>query len=187
MRAKAFLMYEPVGPEDHAIGPEDASITVVEYGDFECPHCKQATGAVKLLLARFEHRIRFVYRHFPLDAIHPHATDAAEVAECAAAQGMFWQMHDLLFENQRRLMLTDLYDYARLLGLDMVRFTEDMNDQVYLPRVQEQQRSGQLSGVRSTPAFFVNGRVQDVSFGMRALFEAVKVELSGPSMDSHVF
>jgi protein-disulfide isomerase len=177
MRPQAFQLVEPVGPADHVIGAEDAPVTVVEYGDFECPNCKQAAGAVKLLLARFEQSIRFAFRHFPLEEIHPHALHAAEVAECAGGQGKFWKMHDLLFEHQSRLELSQLYDYARTLELDMARFTAEMDDAIHLQRVREHQRSGHDSGVRATPGFFVNGRIQDVSYGLKSLFEAVEAEL----------
>jgi Thioredoxin len=95
MRFRTLQLVEPVGRTDHSIGPRDAPVTVVEYGDFECPKCKQAAGAVKLLIARFGERIRFVFRHFPQNEIHPHALQAAEVAECAGGQARFWQMHDL--------------------------------------------------------------------------------------------
>ena len=177
MRQQTFQLAESVSSADHVLGAQDAPVTVVEYGDFECPSCKQAVGAVKLLLARFEQRIRFVFRHFPLEEIHPHALAAAEVAECAGAQGKFWPMHDLLFERQRRLELTQLHDYARMLELDMARFTAELSDEIYLQRVREHQRSGQSSGVRATPGFFVNGRIQDVSYGLHSLFEAVEAEL----------
>jgi protein-disulfide isomerase len=177
MRAQAFQLTEPVGPADHVLGPPDAPVTVVEYGDFECPKCKQAAGAVKLLFARFEPKIRFVFRHFPLEEIHPHALVAAEVAECAGTQARFWQMHDLLFENQQHLALAQLYGYAEALDLDMARFAVEMDDELHLRRVRQDQRSGESSGVRSTPTFFVNGRVQDVSYGLLSLFESVTDEL----------
>jgi protein-disulfide isomerase len=183
MRPHAFQLVEPVGPADYVIGAENAPVTVVEYGDFECPNCKQAVGAVKLLLVRFEHRIRFAFRHFPLEEIHPHALHAAEAAECAGGQGKFWQMHDLLFEQQRHLELAHLYDYARRLDIDMARFTAEMDDEIYLQRVREHQRSGHDSGVRATPGFFVNGRIQDVSYGLQSLFEAVEAELRSGSKE----
>jgi protein-disulfide isomerase len=170
-------LVEPVGHRDHVLGPSGASVTVVEYGDFECPRCKQAAGALKLLFARFDQRVRLVFRHFPLEEVHPRALQAAQVAECAGGQARFWEMHDLLFENQRRLARARLNGFARRLGLDMARFTASMNEEVYMPRVRWQQRSGERSGVRSTPTFFVNGRIQDVSFGLLALFEAVADEL----------
>jgi len=172
-----FELVEPVGPADHALGPQDAPVTVVEYGDFECPRCKQAAGAAKLLFARFGQRVRFVFRHFPLEEVHPHALQAAQVAECAAGQSKFWQMHDLLFENQSQLGLASLYGYARALELDMARFTAEMDAEVHLQRVREHLRSGALSGVRATPTFYVNGRVHDVSYTLQSLFERVEAEL----------
>lgn len=176
-RPQVFQLTEPVGPTDHVLGPDHAPVTLVEYGDFECPSCKQAAPAVKLLLERYAQRMRFVFRAFPLEGIHPHALRAAEAAECAGAQGKFWQMHDLLFENQLHLKQHDLIRYAERLQLDMPRFTAEMDDAIYLQRVREHQRSGEFSGVRATPTFFVNGRIQDVSFGLRALVESIDAEL----------
>ena len=181
MNARSFQLAEPIGPADHVIGPHAAKVTVVEYGDLECPHCKQASGAVKLLLARFEQRVRFAFRHFPLEEVHPHALRAAEAAECAGGQGKFWPMHDLLFENQQHLKLHHLLEYAGSLDLDMVRFKAEMNDEVYLQRVREHQRSGEASGVRATPTFFVNGRLLDVSYGLHALLDAVEEQLDAAS------
>jgi protein-disulfide isomerase len=169
-----FELTVPVGAIDHVTGAPHAVVTVLEYGDFECPNCKQAQPAVKLLLERFAGRVRFVFRHFPLEEVHPLALGAALAAECAGEQGRFWEMHDLLFENQLHLRPKDLQAYAARLGLDMARYTAEMDDQVYLQRVREQQRSGLDSGVRATPGFFVNGRIEDVSFGLRGLFDAVE-------------
>jgi protein-disulfide isomerase len=163
---------------EHSIGPPDARVTLVEYGDFECPNCKQAAPVVKLLLARFHGRIRFVYRHFPLEEVHPHAVNAAEAAECAGAQGKFWQMHDLLFEHQHELKGHHLRGYAERLELDLTRFTAEMNDTVYLQRIREHQQSGRDNGVRATPTFFLNGAIADVSYGVPALFDAVEKALS---------
>lgn len=162
---------------DHTIGPEDARVTVVEYGDFECPNCKQAAPAVKLLLARFAGRVRFAYRHFPLEEVHPRALCAAEAAAGAGAQGTFWPMHDLLFVEQPRLDPDQLRSYAERIGLDMARFSADINEHLYLQRVRDDQQSGRASGVRSTPTFFVNGQRHDVSFGLLRLFEAVETVL----------
>jgi len=172
-RPHHFELTVPVSAVDHILGPEHAPVTVVEYGDFECPNCKQAVPAVKQLLARFAERVRFVYRHFPLEGVHPQALLAAEAAECAGAQGKFWPMHDLLFDSQPHLKPTQLHNYAQQVQLDMTRYTAEMDDHVYLQRIREHLRSGTASGVRSTPAFFVNGRIQDVSYGMRALFQGV--------------
>jgi protein-disulfide isomerase len=165
---------QPVTATDHLLGDPKAPVTVVEYGDFECPICKQSAPTVKLLLQRFENMVRVAYRHFPQETAHPHALQAAEAAECAGAQGQFWAMHDLLFENQSHLSLKHLHAYAGQLALDPARFTAEMDDGVYRQRVREQLESGRASHVRSTPGFFVNGTIIDVSFGMRALFDAVE-------------
>jgi protein-disulfide isomerase len=172
-----FELTVPVTPADHAIGPPHARVTVVEYGDLECPNCKQAAPAVKLMLDRFAGRIRFVYRHFPLEEIHPHALQAAEAAESAGAQDKFWQMHDLLFDNQQHLKPNQLRGYAERLQLDMVRYTAEMKDHVYLQRIREHEQSGRESGVRSTPTFFVNRTIHDVTFGLPRLFKVVEAAL----------
>jgi protein-disulfide isomerase len=177
MTAREIRLADPVVPADHVRGPLDAAVTLVEYGDFECPHCKNAAGAVKMLVARFEGQVRLVFRNYPLEGIHPQALDAALAAECAAAQGRFWQMHDLLFDNQPRFERAQLESYARLLGLDMPRFKADLDGRAYLQRVRAHQRGGDASGVRATPGFYVNGRVQDVSYGLQSLHQAVEAEL----------
>lgn len=167
----------PVSAVDHAIGSEHSPITLVEYGDFECPTCKQAAPAVKLVLERFGGRVRFVFRHFPVESAHPNAMHAAQAAEAAGGQGKFWQMHDLLFENQRHLKIANLRGYAERLDLDMPRFIAEMDDEIYLQRVREQMQGGTQSHVRGTPTFFINGVIQDVSFGMRALMDGVEAAL----------
>jgi protein-disulfide isomerase len=173
-----FELSVPLSAVDHVLGPEHARITVVEYGDFECPNCKQAAPAVKLLLDRFASKVRFAFRHFPLAEVHPHAMAAAEAAECVGAQGQFWPMHDLLFEHQLHLKETALYACAQQLRVDLARYTAEMDDHVYLQRIREHQQSARDSGVRGTPTFFVNGRLQDVSFGMQGLFSAVEALLT---------
>ena len=167
----------PVNKTDHVIGPETAKVVLVQYGDFECPTCGQAYPAVKMLLKKFEHRLRFVFRHFPLTSAHPHAQTAAEAAEAAGAQHKFWPMHDLLFQNQSHLQLKDLRRYAEKLELDLVRFDFELSDQVYRQRVNEHVDSGRRSGVRSMPAFFVNGVLVDVSFGLDRLHDAIHEKL----------
>jgi protein-disulfide isomerase len=171
---RVFDLIEPVSTADHVIGPPGAAVTIVEYGDFECPNCKQAAPAVKLMLDRFAGRIRFVYRHFPLEDVHPHALLAAEAAEGAASQGRFWQMHDLLFANQQHLKRHQLLVYAQRLELDMTRYTTEIDDHVYLQRVREHITSGDASGVRATPTFFLEGKIQDVSFGLQSLERAIE-------------
>jgi protein-disulfide isomerase len=168
----------PPQPTDHALGPEHARVTVVEYGDFECPSCKVAAVTPSLLMERFPNKVRFVFRHFPLVEAHPHALLAAEAAEAAAAQGKFWPMYDLLFRNQAHLKDKDLNRYAGELGLDMVRYVAEMDDHIYLQKVREHIEGGTRSHIRATPAFFVNGVVQDISFGMKALHDNVAAAVS---------
>lgn len=163
----------PLVATDHVLGAEHAPVVVVEYGDFQCPTCKQAAPTVRLLLERFANRVRFAFRHFPLEEAHPQALGAAEAAESAGEQGKFWEMHDLLFANQDRLTPHHLRGFAGQLGLDLAAFTAEMDDHVYLQRVREQQDGGRRSHVRGTPGFFVNGRIVDVSFGFERLFDAV--------------
>jgi protein-disulfide isomerase len=165
---------DPLGPTDHVLGPTNAPVVVVEYGDFECPTCKQAAPAVHLLVERWPERVCVAFRHFPLEQAHPHALLAAEAAECAAAQGRFWEMYDLLFENQAHLHLSHLREYAERLELDVPRFERELEDHLCLQRVREHIESGRRSHVRSTPGFFVNGVIQDVSFGLEGLYRATE-------------
>jgi protein-disulfide isomerase len=174
---RKFELAVPVGAADHILGNPQAAAAIVEFGDFECPNCKQAAPAVKLLLERFSGRIAFAYRHFPLEEVHPHALHAALAAEAAAAQGRFWQMHDLLFEHQRNLKLPHLRGYAEKLELDMTRYDAEMKTALYLQRVREHIEWGSLSGVRATPTFFINGKLHDVSFGLQHLAEGVEAAL----------
>ncbi len=163
----------PVEPTDHMQGSEHARVTVVEYGDFECPSCKVAATTPALLLERFPNRVRFVFRHYPLQEAHPHALMAAEASEAAAAQGKFWPMYDALFRNQAHLKDKDLYRHASDLGLDMARYKAEMDDRIYLQKVREHIEGGRRSHIRATPTFFIDGIVQDISFGMKALHDAV--------------
>jgi len=172
-----FELAVPVNTMDHHLGAAHAPVTVVEYGVFECPNCKQAAPALKLLLQRYAGRVRLVWRHFPLEEVHPHALSAALAAEVAAAQGKFWPMHDLLFDNQQHLKLPQLRRYAERLELDLARYDADMADTVYLQRVREDIEGATRSGVRGTPTVFVNGVIQDVSGGLQALFERVELAL----------
>jgi protein-disulfide isomerase len=178
MNTSIATLAVPLQPTDHKLGPEHARTRIVEYGDFECPTCKQAASAIKMLLEQFPNQICFVFRHFPLEDAHPHALLAAEVAESAGAQGKFWEMHDLLFANQEHLKDKDLRRYAQMLALDMNRYTAEMDDHIYLQRVREHLDSGRRSHIRATPTFFINGVVQDVSFGMQALHKAVEVAVA---------
>jgi|SRR6476646_2558806 protein-disulfide isomerase len=150
------LRPEPLRPDDHVIGPDSASVTVIAYCDFECPFCGQAFVRTKRLRERFEHQLRLVYRHFPLIDRHPFAQHAAEASEAAAQQGRFWVMHDLLFEHQEDLEVEDLYRYAEAAGLDLPWFKADLHGRVHTSRVLFDVRSGRRSGVTGTPSFFLN-------------------------------
>jgi len=143
--------------DDHVVGPDGALITVVGYCDFECPYCGRAYPIMKRLRSRFQDRLRFVFRHFPLIHKHPRAQQAAEAAEAADAQGDFWAMHDLLFEHQEALERNHLLAYAEYLGLDVGRFEQELAGRIHEERVNRDVRSGQRSGVTGTPTFFVNG------------------------------
>jgi len=159
---------------DHIQGPADAAVTLVEYGDYECPYCGAAYPIVKELQARMRDRLRFVFRNFPITTSHPHAEQAAEAAEAAAAQGRFWEMHDLLYENQRRLRDQDLHAYAEQLGLEVDRFDKDLAEHVHAPRVREDFMSGVRSGVNGTPSFYVNGARHDDSYDLDTLLAALE-------------
>jgi len=173
-----FELAVPVNPADHNLGPSHAVVTIVEYGDFECPNCKQAAPALKMLLERFTGRVRLVWRQFPLEEVHPHALQAALASEAAAGQGKFWPMHDRLFDEQRHLDAAHLRRHAQSLELDLRRYDADMADTVYLQRVREDIEGAASGGVRGTPTFFVNGVIHDVSFGLQALFETVEAALA---------
>src|SRR4051794_14456095 len=135
---------------DHIFGPPDAPVTLVEYGDFECPYCGAAHLIVKQILRSLGDNVRYVFRHFPLARIHPHAQKAAEAAEAAGAQGQFWPMHTMLFENQRALAIPDLLSYADALGLDVDRFAQELASGVHAARVREDFMSGVRSSVNGT-------------------------------------
>ena len=163
---------------DHVWGALSAPVRLIEYGDYECPSCFQATAALKVILPHFGDDLRFAFRHFPLREVHPHAELAAEAAEAAGAQGKFWPMHDLLFSTQHHLKEKHLQGYAAQLGLDMARYENEIKDHVYLQRVQEQIQSGHHLTIRSTPAFYVNGVYADVSFGLEHLHQAIERALA---------
>jgi protein-disulfide isomerase len=153
----------PVDPaRDHIQGPENAAVTLVEYGDFQCPHCGRAYPIVKAVQKTMGKNIRFVYRHFPISEDHEYAIPAAEASEAAAVQGKFWEMHDLLFEHQDALDEDSLAGYARQLGLDVDRFTQAMRAHEYGERVKEDFSSGLRSGANGTPTFFINGERYDM-------------------------
>lgn len=167
----------PVTATDHFRGDAKAPVVVIEYGDFECSICAAVAPAVKQLCALHPADMMFVFRHFPLEDAHPHALMAAEAAEAAAAQQKFWPMHDLLLTKTAHLDRHHLDTFAEVVGLDMVRFKAEMDDEIYRQRIREQQAGARSSHIRATPTFFVNGVVQDVSAGMEGLFELVAAEV----------
>jgi protein-disulfide isomerase len=164
----------PVGPDEWSDGPEDAPVTFVEYGDFECPHCASMEPVLQELRRLAGPGMRFVYRHFPLTSSHPHAQSAAEAAEAAGAQGAFWPMHDALFANQQALTDRDLVGYAAALGLDADAVATALASHTYEPNVREDFMSGVRSGVSGTPTFFINGVRYDGEFTLDALARAVQ-------------
>ncbi|NUR49965.1 MAG: DsbA family protein, partial [Hamadaea sp.] len=157
---------------DHIRGPADARITIVEYGDFECPHCGRAEPIMRELLSGSA-EIAYVWRHLPLTDVHPHAQLAAEAAEAAAEQGAFWEMHDVLLDHQGDLDLVDLVRYAEQLKLDTERFEEDLRTREGAARIAEDVDSADLSGVAGTPTFFVNGRRHHGAYDIDSLKAAV--------------
>ncbi len=166
---RAVLTTPVSGDRDHIQGPREAQVTLVQYGDYECPYCGAAYPIVREVQARMGERLRFVFRNFPITTSHPHAEQAAEAAEAAAAQGRFWEMHDLLYENQRRLRDRDLRAYAERLGLDLERFDQELAEHVHAARVHEDFLGGVRSGVNGTPTFYVNGVRHDDSYDLETL------------------
>jgi len=164
----------PVGERDHARGAAGAAVTLVEYGDYECPYCGRAYPIVKEIQKRLGRRLRFVFRNFPLRESHPHAQHAAEAAEAAGTQGKFWEMHDRLFERQFALDDDNLVEYAGDLGLDAERVRKELAGRVYEPRVREDFRSGVASGVNGTPTFFVNGVRHDEAWELEPLLATLE-------------
>jgi protein-disulfide isomerase len=159
---------------DHIQGPADAAATLVQYGDYECPYCGAAYPIIREVQARMGDRLRFVFRNFPISTSHPHAEQAAEAAEAAGAQGRFWEMHDLLYENQRNLTDPDLHGYAERLELDVQRFDDELADHVHAARVHEDFIGGVRSGVNGTPTFYVNGARHDDSYDAETLISALE-------------
>ena len=159
---------------DHVLGPADAPVTVIEYGDYECPYCRGAARDVHLLLDQHPGQIRFAFRNFPISQLHPHAERAAEAAEAAAAQGKFWEMYELLLRPASRLDLRSLLGYAERLGLDVARFENDVAGNVYASKIERDVLEGARNGVNATPKFYVDGRRIDGKFPLEGLAEAVR-------------
>jgi protein-disulfide isomerase len=163
-----------VTTDDHVRGPADAPVTVLEYGDYECPYCQGAFRDVHELLGEHPDKIRFVFRNFPIPQVHPHAEQAAEAAEAAAAQAMFWEMYELLLQPYAHLDTDALVTYAEVIGLDIARFREDLTEQRYAAKIESEVQEGLRNGVNATPKFYVNGERIDGKVPLEHLEERVR-------------
>jgi protein-disulfide isomerase len=162
---------------DHIQGPPDAPVTLIEYGDYQCPFCGEAYPTIKQLQQEVGDGMRFVFRNFPLTSVHPYAEVAAEAAEAAGGQGKFWEMHDTLYEHQDELRPEQLIAHAARLGLDIQLFTQDLIKHAYLEKVREDFMSGLRSGVNGTPTFFINGVRHDGAYDFDTLLDAIEAHL----------
>jgi protein-disulfide isomerase len=173
-RGDQATLIAPVSERDHSVGPDTALLTLVEYGDYQCPYCKAAHPVLNEVRRMLGTRLRFVFRNFPLSGIHPEAQHAAEAAEAAAAQGKFWPMHDLLFERQWALDDEHLLEYAQELGLDARRVSIELEEGTHRSRVRDDFMSGVRSGVNGTPTFFINGIRHDGGYDLMSLLAALE-------------
>jgi protein-disulfide isomerase len=169
---------EPVGPQDHRMGPEDAPVTLVQYGSYDCPHCRQALGIIDEIRAKSETPLRLVYRHFPEETPHSVSHRAAEAAEAAANQGKFWEMHAHLLRNQSALDDANLLAYSEELGLDSRKVAQELESGVHAAVVRSQFQGGRASGVHSTPTFFINGLRHDDYWDAETLLGAIHESVS---------
>jgi protein-disulfide isomerase len=177
---KGTVMATPkiqVMPHDHIRGPANAPVTMVEYGDYECPHCGAAHPIVKAMLEHFDPHLRVAFRHFPLSQIHPNAEPAAETAEFAGAHGRFWEMHDGIYENQDRIGLPLFFALASQLGLSETALRSALVTGQYKPRVRADFLSGVRSGVNGTPTFFINGLRHDGTYAFNDLGAAIEAHI----------
>ena len=164
----------PVSERDHSQGPSTAALTLVQYGDYECPYTRQSTTVVRAIQQQLRDQLRFVFRNFPLTEIHPHALHAALAAEAAAAQGKFWQMHDSIFHHQHTLEDANLEQFAEAVGLDLQQYARAMAEYRALARIEEDVAGGERSGVQGTPTFFINGVLYRGSWEYDALLAALQ-------------
>ena len=170
-----------VTADDHVRGPADASVTILEYGDYECPYCRGAFRDVHLLLDRYPDTVRFVFRNFPIAQLHPHAEQAAEAAEAAAAQGKFWQMYELLLQPYAELDTNSLVGYAEAIGLDVAKFRADLASRAYSARINHDVQEGIQNGVNATPKFYVNGQRIDGKVPLEGVEDAVRAAVAAAS------
>jgi len=175
MESEIVKLILPVTSDrDHIQGSSTAAVTLVEYGDYECPYCGRAYPVIKEVQKRLGDNLQFVFRNFPLTEMHPHAQHAAEAAEAAAAQNRFWEMHDYLYEHQQALDDRYLEKYADYLGLDLTKFNTDMSSHVHADRIREDFLSGVRSGVNGTPTFYINEIRYDGSFDLETLLKTLR-------------
>jgi protein-disulfide isomerase len=162
-----------VGKTDHALGPEDAPVTLVEYGDYQCPYCADMNPMIKAITKAMGAQLRFVFRHMPLLEMHPYAQHAAEAAEAAGAQGKFWEMHDAILQQQSELGTDLLHQLAVKINLNVTQFSDDVESRRYRPRVKRDFMGGMRSGVAGTPTFFINGKRYEGALDHGPLLSAV--------------
>jgi len=167
--------------DDHVLGPAEASVTVLEYGDYECPYCRGAARDVDRMLGLYPASIRFVFRNFPIQQLHPHAEQAAEAAEAAAAQGRFWEMYECLLRPSSRLDLDSLLSYARDLGLEVDRFSREVTGRAYAQKIERDLREGVRNGVNATPKFYVDGQRIDGKLPLEGLENAIRSSVRAAS------
>jgi protein-disulfide isomerase len=170
----AVTLDPPLGPDDHVAGDPSAPYELVMYGDFECPYCAASQSIVARVRTRLGDRLRFAFRHLPLDSVHPHARHAAEAAEAAAAQGRFWEMHDALFAGRGKLADADLVAHARSIGLDAERVGRELAAGEHAARVERDAAAAAALGLTSTPAFFLNGVLHTGAYVAGSLFVALR-------------
>jgi len=168
---------------DHVLGPGEAPVTVLEYGDYECPFCRGAARDLHRMLDLYPGSIRFVFRNFPIPQLHPHAEQAAEAAEAAASQDRFWEMYDLLLRPSAGLDQDSLLGYARDLGLDLARFGQEVTGAAHAAKIEQDVREGFRNGVNATPKFFVDGRRIDGKFPLEGLEDAIRASIRAAGAD----
>jgi len=170
-----------VTANDHMLGRADAPVTVLEYGDYECPYCRGAARDVWQMLARYPDTVRFAFRNFPITQLHPHAEQAAEAAEAAGAQGKFWEMYELLLQPSSNLDLASLLDYAADLGLDVGLFRQEVTGHAYTAKIEGDIREGVEDGVNATPKFYVDGQRIDGKLPLEGLEDAIRAAVRATS------
>jgi protein-disulfide isomerase len=174
-----------VTADDHVRGHAGAPVTVLEYGDYECPYCRGAARDIHLLLDHYHDTVRFVFRNFPIPQLHPHAEEAAEAAEAAASQGRFWELYELLLQPSSHLDTDSLVSYAGLLGLDIARFRSDLANHAYAARIERDVQEGIRNGVNATPKFYVHGKRIDGKLPLEGLADAVHTAVKAASAEHH--